>query len=150
MQPGLDYFISKFFGDSAPLRESLAAFKAARLFVPHRLVEMEANVNSVDSLAAFPFLNKPSVIESLKTELPTYLSLAQDVAPTVETLNWWKGHKEDLPSWSGAFEDVLLVQPSSAASERVFSILKVSFGPQQDHSLQDYIEASLLLQFNHR
>ena len=44
VQPGIDYFNSKFFNDSAPLSESLAAFKAARLFVPHRLIEMEAGV----------------------------------------------------------------------------------------------------------
>ena len=49
VQPGLNYFNSKFFDDSAPLSDSLAAFKAARLFVPHRLIEMEADVNSVDT-----------------------------------------------------------------------------------------------------
>ena len=43
-----------------------------------------------------------------------------------------------------------LVQPSSATSERVFSLLKASLGPQQDGSLQDYIESSLILQFNKR
>ena len=44
----------------------------------------------------------------------------------------------------------LLVQPSSAAAERVFSLLKCSFGDHQDSSLQDYIETSLMLQFNAR
>ena len=66
----------------------------------------------------------------------------------VETLYWWKGHKQHLPNWSKALEDVLLVQPSSAAAERVFSMLKASFSHQQDHSLQDYIDTSLFLQFN--
>ena len=116
VQPGLNYFNSKFFDDSAPLSDSLAAFKAARLFVPHRLIEMEADVNSVDTLTAFPFLNKTPIIDSLKSELPTYITLAQDVAPTVDTLNWWKGHKQHLPNWSKALLDVLLVQPSSAAA----------------------------------
>ncbi len=41
------------------------------------------------------------------------------------------------------------MQPSSAASERVFSILKASFEEQQDSALQDYVEASLMLQYNH-
>ena len=150
MQPGLNYFNFKFFDDSAPLSDSLAAFKAARLFIPHRLIEMEADVNSVDTLTAFPFLNKPPIIHSLKSELPTYITLAQDVAPTVDTLNWWKGHKQHLPNWSKALLDVLLVQPSFAAAERVFSMLKASFNHQQDHSLQDYIEASLFLQYNRR
>ena len=43
---------------------------------------------------------------------------------------------------------VLLMQPSSAAAERVFSLLKNSFGEQQDNSLQDYIECSMMLQYN--
>ena len=37
-----------------------------------------------------------------------------------------------------------------ASSERVFSILTTSFGHLQDLALQDYIECSLMLQFNKR
>ena len=33
---------------------------------------------------------------------------------------------------------------------KVFSLLKNLFGLQQDNSLQDYVEASLMLQFNKR
>ena len=47
-----------------------------------------------------------------------------------------------------AARQVLLVQPSSGASERVFSLLKNSFGDRQNSALQDYIEASLMLQYN--
>jgi len=42
------------------------------------------------------------------------------------------------------------VQPSSASSERVFSLFNNSFGPQQNSALQDYIETSLMLQYNKR
>ena len=58
----------------------------------------------------------------------------------------WKLNTISLPRWSAAVRRALLVQPSSAAAERVFSLLKLSFGDQQDNSLQDYIEASLMLQ----
>ena len=34
-----------------------------------------------------------------------------------------KRHEQDLPYWSSAMKDVLLVQPSSAASERVITKL---------------------------
>ena len=88
VQPGLEYFKSKFCGDSAELKDTLDAFKAARLFIPHRLVEMNADVNAIDSLAAFPFLNNLSVLNNLKLELPTYVGLAQDVSPENDTLNW--------------------------------------------------------------
>ena len=38
----------------------------------------------------------------------------------------------------------------SAASERIFSLERNSFGERQNSSLQDYIEASLMLQYNNR
>ena len=144
------YFKSKFCSDSSQLKETLDAFKAARLFVPHRLIEMNIDTTAVDSLSAFPFLSHQSTLSNLKLELPAYLGLAQDVCPEYDTLSWWKRHSHELPFWSAAAQDVTLVQPSSATSECVFLILKNSFGPQQDSSLQDYIESSLMLQFNKR
>ena len=39
----------------------------------------------------------------------------------------------------------LLLQPSSAAAERVFSILSNSFNSQQESSLEDYTELSVIL-----
>ena len=68
----------------------------------------------------------------------------------IDPLDWWRAHSADLPHWSTAAADVLLVQPSSAAAERVFSLLKASFGLQQDASLNDYIQTSFMLQYNYR
>ena len=45
---------------------------------------------------------------------------------------------------------VLLVQPSSAASERVFSILSASFNDQPESTLSEYLQASVMLQYNKR
>ena len=45
---------------------------------------------------------------------------------------------------------VLLLRVSSAACERVFSLLKAAFSDQQEHSLCDYLQASLLLHYNKR
>ena len=55
VEPGLDYFKSKFCSDSAQLKDALDAFKAARLFVPQTLVEMNADTTAIDSLVQFPF-----------------------------------------------------------------------------------------------
>ena len=52
------------------------------------------------------------------------------------------------PHWSALARQVLLVQPSSAAAERVFSLLANSFGDQQNNALQDYVETSIMLQYN--
>ena len=41
-----------------------------------------------------------------------------------------------------------LIQPSSAVAERVFSILNNTFTDRQDNTLQDYLESSVMLQYN--
>ena len=147
IKPGLQYFLDKF---SQELSGSVAAFKAARLFLPQKVVELKPDAAAVDSLQAFPFLNKASTLVNLKSELPSYLAKAADIDAEKDPLVLWKAHSADLPHWSTAAADVLVVQPSSAAAERVFSLLKASFGPQQAATLNDYIQMSLMLQYNNR
>ena len=55
-----------------------------------------------------------------------------------------------LLHWPSAVVKVLLVQPSSAAAERVFSILNSSFNDSQEHALVDYFQACVMLQNNNR
>ena len=145
VQPGIAYYFEQI---STNMKTSLEAFKAARLFTPFRLTEINPSVASIDLLSAFPFLT--SEIPALKQELPLYQAAAQDVDPSFDPLLFWKCHERDLPTWAKAARHVLLVQPSSAASERVFSLLRNSFGERQNSSLQDYIETSLMLQYNNR
>jgi len=45
---------------------------------------------------------------------------------------------------------ILLVQPSSMAAERVFSLLQNSFSHVQQSSLEDYISVSVMLQYNRK
>ena len=92
-----------------------------------------------------------SVLKALKhSDLShsDYLAKAADVSPEMDTLEWWRRHEGSLPYWTGAFRKVLLVKPSSAAAERVFSLLKATFSDQQDSALQDYLESSIMLQYN--
>jgi len=63
-------------------------------------------------------------------------------------MTFWKQYANNVPKWKETAAKVLLLQPSSAAAEHVFSLLKNSFGDQQLHSLEDYIEASLIIQYN--
>ena len=53
-------------------------------------------------------------------------------------------HQEELLYWSSLFKKVILVQPSLAASERVFSLLNNSFDNKQQNSLEDYVEAFII------
>ena len=54
VQPGLLYFQSKF---SNELSNSLAAFKAVRLFVPSKIQEMKTDVAHINLLKSFTFLS---------------------------------------------------------------------------------------------
>ena len=69
-----------------------------------------------------------------------------------DVILWWKNHERQIPNcyWAAAFQKILLMQPSSAASERVFSLLDNSFKDNQASAMEDYIEASLMLQYNKR
>ena len=111
---------------------------------------MQPNAAAVDDLAVFPFLNNQTILNDLKVELPLYLAKAADTHSSINALEWWKMNMNYLPKWVSALQKVLLIQPSSAASERVFSLLKASFNEQQYCSLQDYVESSIMLQYNKR
>ena len=77
------------------------------------------------------------------------MAASEDVSTDIDPVVWWKNHAIDLPNWAAAFRLVLLVQPSSAAAERVLSILQCCSNEKQRSSLEDYIELSIMLQFNH-
>ena len=141
VQPANNYFKSKFDND---LKPALNCFKAARYFSPSKCSELRPTVADIDNLRVFPFLDSQPMIDGLKVELPAYLAAAEDVSTEIEPVAWWKSHSTELPKWADAFRYIVLVQPSSATGERVFSILQ-GFTAQQQSSLEDYIELSVML-----
>ena len=110
--------------------------------------------------AVFPALgNDARLIADLERELPKYLvetQLAQleaGLAPEQKSSarsQWWAEHAAVLPAWAALAHRVFAVVPSSAAVERVFSILRDTFGDDQKGALQDYVETALFLQYNRR
>ena len=144
VQPAYDYFYLKFNNDLKPV---LDAFKAARLFSPFKFHELKPSATDIDCLKAFPFLSSQETIDELKMEIPMYMAASEDVSKEIDLIAWWKRHAIELPKWANAFKKVLLVQPSSAAAERIFSILQ-RLTAQQQSSLEDYIKLSVMLQFN--
>ena len=101
------------------MKAPLVAFKAARLFSPRKAQILKLTMEMIDTLSAFSFLKDK--ISDIKLELPLYLSQCCDVPESTDCLEWWKIHATQLPVWSSAAKLTLLVQPSSAAAERVFS-----------------------------
>ena len=76
VKPGLDYFQKQL---QTSLKTPLEAFKAARLFSPHKLSVLLPSAADIDSLSSFKFLNSEELLASLKAELPTYLAKAEGV-----------------------------------------------------------------------
>jgi hypothetical protein len=82
----------------------------------------------------------------LKAELPSVLAACEGVHHSVNPICWWKSHGE-FKTWLEAFKLVLLVQPSSASAERVFSL---SLLAQLILDPTIVIQLSVMLQYNYR
>ena len=149
VDPAIQWFLQTF---NVQLYDLVAAFKAARIMCPVAVQWMRPMAATVSALCIFPFLNSDRIIGGLIAELPDYVAAARDVVVTTEEekVKWWCQHVERLPRWSAAVKQVLLVQPSSAAAERAFSLLSAAFSDQQDSALADYLQASVMLQYNKR
>ena len=81
------------------------------------------------------------------TSFVALLGAAEGVAQQFDPCEWWKYHSADIPMWARLFRKIALIHPSSAAAERVFSLLQSSFGKQQEQSLEDYIQLSVMMQY---
>ena len=125
-------------------------FKSCRLFDPIKVKEIQPDAAAVNTLRCVPFFDADNVIQRLQRELAAYQALTDDVAGEINELKWWSQHSKEIPSWASARKQILVLQPSSAASERVFSLLQNSFNNRQEQALQDYIETSILLQYNNK
>jgi len=141
--PAYSYFKEKFDTD---LKKAVEVFKAARYFLPCKIDELRPTISDIDSHKSFPFLDS-TLLTDLKAELADYTAAAEGVVETINPLNWWKAKEENnsLLKWVQAFKLVLLVQPSSGAAERVFSLLNNSFNTSQQSSMEDYIELSVMI-----
>ena len=115
-------------------------YKYARLFDPVKVSELNPCSSYIDHLKAFPFLHDK--LEDLRKELPSYLAKADSLSST-----WWQQYVNELPHWSVACK---LLLPSSAAAERVFSLMSNSLSDKQTGNLEETIETSVTLHYNSR
>jgi hypothetical protein len=61
---------------------------------------------------------------------------------------FWRTHVERLPHLKKFAYYCITIAPSSAASERVFSVLKRLFDELQVHALEDYVSSSVMMAYN--
>ena len=138
---------SGFYGSSMWILWSSCGLQSCESDVPCDGPMVETYTSYRRSPQHFPFLDNDATIEGLARELPQYIAATQDVVIKCggKKVECWKVHEEGIPNWSSAVKKVLLVQPSSAAAERFYSLLSSSFNEQQDHVLSDYFQASVML-----
>lgn len=152
--------------------KTLDALNACRLWDPLFSAE---NVLSPDALRArlrlFPGLQQPCKdpvtgmvdndgleLNKLVSEYTQYCNMAKNnpLDLTEEEkkhlhlrgssiLGWWQKHGHLLPTWAYWADVAAAMQPSSAGSERVFSIMNGMFDGSQLQILADYLEAGTML-----
>ena len=144
VEPGIASFLRKF---NVQMYNAyvVRAFKAARMACPVKVQELHSAPAQVEALREFPILDDDDLINNLKAQMPEYCAEADGVQVEAgKQMEWWYAQMGRLPHWSAVARMLVLVQPSSAASERVFSLLKAAFCDQQQSTLEDELEASLM------
>lgn len=93
--------------------------------------------------------------ETLWSEYSAYLILANGtdaLQDGQDILLWWadRAKNKQIPAWRMFARNVFSLQPSSAAAERVFSILRSMVDDSQQRALSDLLEATCMRRYNHR
>jgi hypothetical protein len=98
---------------------------------------------------------RPYLIARLQHDLPTYITAANGVSidhgnkgDFTKGILSWICHASEVGAWSKAARIALAMAPYSAGAERVFSLLKILFGSNQDTAFSDYICGSNMLRYN--
>lgn len=148
------------------LGDTLAIFKGFRLANPEHAKKLlwpavQAAQFELDlqRLVTAGVVSAASVSELL-AELGAYASAVETFQPLnvnnaiadhhAHYLAFWRGVGSKLPHWSNFASNALLYVPSSAAAERAFSVLKSCYSDKQASSLEETVETTCMLQFNHR
>jgi hypothetical protein len=152
-RPACEYIIKKL---NTTLKIPLHVFKGFQLLDPEFVAT--ASGFALEERLDILFTSVPVLrerFEALKDlaqdELPSYVSKARQLDPdTVERdlAIFWKSVSQELPALAKICRIAMLYQPSSAAAERVFSMLKSQFGDRQQHALGDYQSTSIKLRYN--
>ena len=95
------------------------------------------------------------VVRKLKDEWGNLVLKAGGSKEKDDTLAFYKEHAHNneeggLQMFAEVAQILAVLPTSSAACERVFSLLRLMFGKRQDRSLEDYIQAAVVLRDNGR
>ena len=150
--PVEEYFLSRIFdhlgGDVAIYKVLRNANPNAVRRSPPTAKEFADDVESLDH-----FL--PEDIDMMITELPQYVTMAQNWAPPANNadeldsiVSFWRNNGSQMLALSKFVKYAFTIITSSAAAERVFSVIKRSFDTGQKGALEDYVFLSTIMQYN--
>lgn len=119
-------------------KDLMQTWRFCRLFNYHfiasqdlEFLKKEIEESIVEQLSPY----KPKLIDSLSL----YKSNASGAGDR-DLVDFWNDQKNILQSWFFCFQMIALIQPSSAAAERVFAQLRSTFDEQQESTLEDFKE----------
>ena len=156
------YVLSRFSPPDGDRYDLVEVLRGARLFDPEYAngLDEAAAIGLMKKLERVPYLGKrPALLGHLRTELESYKRDCRDVeplpipggktrAPDRDFLTWHWERKKERPAFFEVVSVLVLIQPSSAGAERVFSLLVAYFGQRAAHTLADKIRASLMAAVN--
>ncbi|CAN0189541.1 unnamed protein product, partial [Ectocarpus sp. 8 AP-2014] len=131
----------------AKLAETMKLFKAAKLTDFTYMKTHKYSNDKIRSLSLFPFVDDDMMDGLLKEKNDFYVA-ATDTDTDYDNMTFWSDNKRILPTWHELVLGIVLLQPSSAFMERVFSILRCCFSERQESVYSDRICASALLKYN--
>ena len=115
--------------------------------------------SAVKDLCLLPPFEEPDLTSRLLAQAPAYRAAViagceidrSDINQFTEgVLAWWRVHGNKFSAWAEAARIAFAFKPSSAQAERIFSMLKAMFTPQQASSLMDMVQGSLMMRYNGR
>lgn len=131
------------------LVQSMDVYKAARLFHPGRVQYVEHDQEAIEfMLENLPVTKAMVSVNDLLQEMPIYLQLTAECPVTVDVLAFWRTNEPVIPHFGKAARAILTYHTTSAAGERVFSLMSNYLNETQLSTLDDKIETQLMLQFN--
>ena len=115
--------------------------------------------SAVKDLCMLPPFEEADLTSRLLAQAPAYRAAViagceinrSDINQFTEgVLAWWRVHGNKFSAWADAARIAFAFKPSSAQAERIFSMLKAMFTPQQASSLMDMVQGSLMMRYNGR
>jgi len=163
VSPAYGYLRGRVEGDCSDiysLVDTMKLLDAVRIFDPMfvKLHRARLSDDSVRQLCELPAFDDASLCSGLLEEASSYAALvASDEIDrsdskrfTEDVLSWWRVNGSKIPTWSKCARIGFAYKPSSAQAERVFSMLKAMFTPQQMAALMDMVQGSIMMRYNGR